>query len=76
GPLARMIGGVASRGGRVSKYVTTFLKNGNLPGQVLFSTVGRTAARAIVTELKADVMMGWDDELASNDAHGDRSTWS
>ncbi len=76
GPLARMIVGVASGNERISKYVTTFLKNGNLPTSVLFSTVGRTAARAIESELMADVMMEWIDELASNVAHGDLSTWT
>ena len=76
GPLARMIVGVAKGDERISKYVTTFLKNGNLPTKVLFSTVGRTAARAIETELMADVMMEWTDELASNVAHGDLSTWT
>lgn len=76
GPLARMIIGVAKGDARISKYVTTFLKNGNLPTAVLFSTVGRTAARAIETELMADVMLDWVDELASNVAHGDLSTWT
>ena len=76
GPLARMIVGVARGDERISKYVTTFLKNGNLPIKVLFSTVGRTAARAVETELMADVMMDWIDELASNVAHGDLSTWT
>ena len=76
GPLARMIVGVAKGDERISKYVTTFLKNGNLPTKVLFSTVGRTAARAIESDLMADVMMEWVDELASNVAHGDLSTWT
>ena len=76
GPLARMIVGVARADERISKYVTTFLKNGNLPIKVLFSTVGRTAARAIETELMVDIMMTWIDELASNVAHGDLSTWT
>ncbi len=76
GPLARMIVGVARGDERISKYVTGFLKNGNLPIKVLFSTVGRTAARAIESELMADVMMEWIDELAANTASGDLSTWT
>ena len=76
GPLARMIVGVARGDERISKYVTTFLKNGNLPINVLFSTVGRTAARAIESELMADIMMEWIDELAANTAAGDLSTWT
>jgi len=76
GPLARMVIGVARGDKRISEYVTRFLKNGNLPTKVLFSTVGRTAARAIETELMADVMIEWTDELAKNVASGDLSTWT
>ena len=76
GPLARMVIGVARKDARISKYVTQFLERGNLPIAVLFSTVGRTAARAIETELMADVMVDWIDELAKNVASGDKSTWT
>ncbi len=76
GPLARMAVGVARGDKRITEYVTKFLKNANLPTKVLFSTVGRTAARAIETELMADVMVEWVDELAANAAAGDLSTWT
>lgn len=76
GPLARMVVGFASNDGLIKKYVTNFLTNANLPATVLFSTVGRTAARAIESELMADVMMNWVDELALNAANGDLSTWT
>ncbi len=76
GPLARMVVGVARGDKRITEYVTKFLKNANLPTKVLFSTVGRTAARAIETELMADVMVEWVDELAANAAAGDLSTWT
>jgi quinone-reactive Ni/Fe-hydrogenase large subunit len=76
GPLARMVVGVARKDARITKYVTNFLKRGNLPISVLFSTVGRTAGRAIETELMADVMVEWVDELAANAAAGDLSTWT
>ena len=60
GPLARMIIGVAKGDAReLQNICNNILKNGNLPTSVLFSTVGRTAARAIETELMADVMMEW-----------------
>jgi quinone-reactive Ni/Fe-hydrogenase large subunit len=83
GPLARIVIGVASKDERITKYATEFLaKLGKTLGlktpapiDVIFSTVGRTAARAIETELMADVMMEWIDELASNVASGDLSTW-
>lgn len=76
GPLARMIVGVARGDERVTKYVTNFLKRGNLPVSVLFSTVGRTAARAVETELMADVMLEWADELLANTVTGDLRTWT
>jgi quinone-reactive Ni/Fe-hydrogenase large subunit len=83
GPLARMVVGVAAGDERITKYVTNFLallgdKLGlgkPAPTSALFSTVGRTAARAIETELMADVMIEWVDELAKNVANGDLSTW-
>ncbi|WP_345976941.1 nickel-dependent hydrogenase large subunit [Sulfurimonas sp. HSL3-7] len=76
GPLARMIVGVARKDERITKYVMNFLKRGNLPVGVLFSTVGRTAGRAIETELMADAMVEWVDELAANVLSGDLSTWT
>lgn len=76
GPLARMVIGVAKGDERITKYVTNFLTRGNLPISVLFSTVGRTAARAVETELMADVMVEWVDELAKNAANGDLRTWT
>jgi len=76
GPLARMVVGVAAGDERITKYVTNFLKRGNLPTSVLFSTVGRTAARAIETELMADVMLDWVNELAVNTQSGDLATWT
>lgn len=75
GPLARMVIGVAKKDPLITKYVTDFLKRGNLPVKVLFSTIGRTAARAIETEMMGDVMLGWCDELAANVAAGDQETW-
>ena len=76
GPLARMIIGYAKDDKRITKYVTNFLKRGNFPVSILFSSIGRTAARAIETELMADVMVEWVDELAKNCASGDLSTWT
>ena len=76
GPLARMVVGYVKGDERIKKYVGNFLKRSGLPITVLFSTVGRTAARAIETELMGDVMMEWVDELAKNVANGDLSTWT
>jgi len=76
GPLARMVVGYAKGDARIKKYVDNFLKRSGLPVTVLFSTVGRTAGRAIETELMADIMFEWVDELAKNVANGDDSTWT
>lgn len=76
GPLARMVIGYVKGDEKITKYVGNFLERANLPVTVLFSTVGRTAARAIETELMCDVMMEWTDELAKNAAMGDLSTWT
>ncbi len=76
GPLARMIIGYAKGDERITKYVTNFLTRANLPVAVLFSTIGRTAARAIETELMGDVMVEWIDELLANTTAGDLSTWT
>ncbi len=84
GPLARIVVGLAAKDENIVKYATGFLTklgaslglDKPAPASVIFSTVGRTAARAIETELMADVMMGWVDELAANVASGDLSTWS
>ncbi len=76
GPLARMVVGVASKDVRITKYVTEFLERGKLPITVLFSTIGRTAARAIETSMMSDVLIEWVDELAANVAAGDKSTWT
>jgi quinone-reactive Ni/Fe-hydrogenase large subunit len=84
GPLARIAVGLAAGDARTTKYAVGFLTKlgkalgleGAAPASVIFSTVGRTAARAIETELMADVMMEWVDELAANVASGDLKTWT
>ena len=76
GPLARMVVGYVKGDARIKKYVGNFLKRSGLPVTVLFSTVGRTAGRAIETELIGDAMLEWVDELAKNVASGDLSTWT
>jgi len=76
GPLARIVVGYVSGDERTKKYAGNFLKRSGLPLTVLFSTVGRTAARAIETEMIGDAMMEWVDELAKNAATGDLSTWT
>lgn len=71
-----MIVGYASGNERIKSYVDKALKAAGLPLQALFSTVGRTAARAIETWMIADVMVEWIDQLASNAAKGNLDTWT
>ncbi|MFP4486834.1 MAG: nickel-dependent hydrogenase large subunit [Campylobacterales bacterium] len=76
GPLARMVVGYAKGDELIQKYVNDFLQRGNLPASVLFSTVGRTAARAIETDLIADEMVKWCDELLANSTNRKLETWT
>jgi quinone-reactive Ni/Fe-hydrogenase large subunit len=76
GPLARMVVGYASGSPPIKTAVDGLLKAAGLPVGVLFSTVGRTAARCLETLVVAEAMVGWLDELQANVAHGDLETWT
>ncbi len=85
GPLARMLIGYASGHERTKFWVDAVLTKLNAPATVLFSTLGRVAARCIETVLLAEKLEEWTDELAANiakgdlaiheQAHWDPSTW-
>jgi hydrogenase large subunit len=85
GPLARMVVGYAAGQKEIRAAVDGVLKLFNAPPTVLFSTLGRIAARAIETQLMASHLEQWVDDLDSNMAHGkvaicnttrwDPSTW-
>jgi Ni,Fe-hydrogenase I large subunit len=70
GPLARMVVGYASGKKEIRDAVNGALKALNAPPAVLFSTLGRIAARAIEAQIMAQQLEGWVDQLASNLAHG------
>ncbi len=76
GPLARLIVGYARGDQNIKDHVDQVLKLTGLPIGVLFSTVGRTAARCIETLIIAEAMSGWIDELEKNTAGGDLATWT
>jgi quinone-reactive Ni/Fe-hydrogenase large subunit len=76
GPLARLIVGYARGDQNIKDHVDQVLKLTGLPIGVLFSTVGRTAARCIETLIIAEAMSGWIDELEKNTASGDFETWT
>ena len=76
GPLARLIVGYASGNATIRQHVDALLKTTGFPASVLFSTIGRTAARCVETLIIADAMVGWLDELQRNTAAGDLDTWT
>lgn len=72
GPLARMLVAYASGHERVQAVVNLVLKTlGNLPPTVLFSTLGRIAARGIETLVTAEQLPIWINQLAANMKKGD-----
>ena len=76
GPLARMVVGYAQGNKPIKNLIDSTLKQTGLPPAVLFSTLGRTAARALETKLIADQMEGWVNELVGNIKKGDTRTWT
>jgi len=76
GPLARMIVGYASGNKAIKSLVDGTLSATGLPATVLFSTLGRTAARAIETKLVADQLEPWVNELIASIKKGDTRTWT
>ncbi|HUX04637.1 MAG TPA: nickel-dependent hydrogenase large subunit [Acidimicrobiales bacterium] len=76
GPLARLLVGYASGNTTIRHGVDGLLKAGGFPLSVLFSSIGRHAARAVETQIIADAMGGWLNELEVNTQSGDLSTWT
>ncbi len=76
GPLARMIVGYAAGDKNIKPLVEGTLKATGLPATALFSTLGRTAARAIETKLVGDQLESWFNELVGNIKRGDVRTWT
>jgi Ni,Fe-hydrogenase I large subunit len=71
GPLARMLVAYASGHERVQAVVNAVLDKLGVGPEVLFSTLGRTAARCIETVVTAEKLAEWTDELAASMASGD-----
>ena len=76
GPLARMVLGYAQGHEQIKPLVDNTLKATGLPASVLFSTLGRTAARALETKLIADNTEAFINELLANIKGGDTRTWT
>jgi [NiFe] hydrogenase large subunit/hydrogenase large subunit len=71
GPLARMLVAYASGHPRVKPLVDKALATLGVGPQALFSTLGRMAARAIETQVVAEKMQDWVDEMGENMARRD-----
>jgi len=74
GPLARMLVAYAKGSTDVKELVGAVLKKLDVPVTALFSTLGRTAARGIETQVVAHWMKGFFDELVANIKNGQMAT--
>ena len=70
GPLARMVVGYASGKKEIVDAVNGALKALNAQPGVLFSTLGRIAARALEAQIMANQLEAWVNKLDDNLAHG------
>ncbi len=75
GPLSRVLVAYTSGQDHVKKLVDHTLKTLDVGTDALFSTLGRTAARAIETVVVGDAMEGWIDILKSNISAGNKKTY-
>lgn len=75
GPLARVLVAYAKGKKEIKEVVDDVLKRLSLPTDALFSTLGRTAARAIETLVIGQVMEKWIQELVDNLTRGDKRTY-
>ncbi|WP_417781876.1 nickel-dependent hydrogenase large subunit [Terasakiella pusilla] len=74
GPLARYIIGYSQGHEVITEQVNGLLKTLDVPVDALFSTLGRTAARALESEWCADMQLYFLDKLINNIKNGDTAT--
>jgi Ni,Fe-hydrogenase I large subunit len=74
GPLSRMLVAYASGHKRVQEVVGYVLGELKVGPPVLFSTLGRTAARGVETLITAEMIPTWIDQLVANIEKGDLKT--
>jgi len=75
GPLARVLIAYGKGHEPTKKAVDGLLKKLQLPVDALFSTLGRTAARALETQIIGEAMEGWMDQLVTNLKNGNTKTY-
>jgi hydrogenase large subunit len=76
GPLARVLMLYASGHEPTKELATKALKQLDLPLEAMFSTMGRTAARALECKIFADAMPQWHSSLMANINAGDVRTFN
>ncbi len=76
GPLARVLMLYASGHAQARGLVDDSLEQLGLPLTALYSTMGRTAARALETQLIVAAMPGWFEQLLANFRAGDTRTFN
>jgi hydrogenase large subunit len=76
GPLARVLAMYAGGHEQTKELVNLVLARLNVPIAAVFSTLGRTAARAIETKVFADAMRAYYDELVATIKAGDTRTFN
>ncbi len=76
GPLARVLMLYARGHEQTKELVDMTLKTLDVPVDALFSTLGRTAARTLETNIVADNMQTWYDNLVANIRRGDTKTFN
>ncbi|MES9970064.1 MAG: nickel-dependent hydrogenase large subunit [Candidatus Thiodiazotropha sp.] len=74
GPLARYVVGYAKGHEEITEQINFVLKALDVPVTALFSTLGRTAARALEADWAGDKMRYFMDKLIANIKAGDSST--
>ncbi|MBE2213145.1 MAG: nickel-dependent hydrogenase large subunit [Opitutaceae bacterium] len=76
GPLSRMLVGFASGNAEIKDAVVETLAALKAPASVLFSTLGRTAARGIESKLAARWALEFYQQLLANIRNGDSRTFT
>ncbi|MEW8344827.1 MAG: nickel-dependent hydrogenase large subunit [Candidatus Thiodiazotropha sp.] len=74
GPLARYVVGYAKGHEEITEQINFVLKTLDVPVTALFSTLGRTAARALEADWAGDKLRYFMDKLIANIKAGDSST--
>ena len=76
GPLARVLAMYATGNQQVQDLTNAVLKALNAPITAVFSTLGRTAARAIETKVFADALRGYYNDLVTEIKAGNTKTFN